>query len=39
MKILDKLLKKVFTFRKIVWLFLCGMLVISKVAVAQHGRE
>ncbi len=35
MRIFDRLLKKVFTFRKIMWLFLCGMLVISKAAVAQ----
>jgi hypothetical protein len=36
MKILDRLVKKLFTFRKIMWLFLCGMLVISKTAVAQQ---
>ena len=35
MKILGALTKKLFTFRKIMWLFLCGMLVISEEAVAQ----
>ncbi len=36
MKMLRTLVRKLFTFRKIMWLFLAGMLVISEEAVAQQ---
>jgi hypothetical protein len=36
MRIMSVLLKKLFSFRKIVWLFLCGMLVVSGRAGAQQ---
>ena len=36
MRIFEKLRKTLRTYRKIIWLFLCGMLVVSKVGVAQQ---
>jgi hypothetical protein len=36
MRIMGVLAKKLFSFRKIVWLFLCGMLVVSGKAGAQQ---
>ena len=36
MRILAGLRKRVLTCRKVMWLFLCGMLVVSKSAVAQQ---
>jgi hypothetical protein len=37
MKALRRCAKKLFNFRKIVWLFLCGMLIIVEEAGAQQG--
>ena len=36
MRILEGFAKKLFSFRKIVWLFLCGMLLLSGKAGAQQ---
>jgi hypothetical protein len=36
MKALRAFAKKLFSFRKIVWLFLCGMLIIAEEAGAQQ---
>ncbi len=37
MKALRTFTKKLLSFRKIVWLFLCGMLIIAEEAGAQKG--
>ena len=39
MKALRRCAKKLFSFRKIVWLFLCGMLITAAEAGAQQGSE
>ena len=39
MKALRTFAKKLFSFRKIVWLFLCGMLIIAEEAGAQQGDQ
>src|SRR5208283_3776604 len=39
MKALRVFAKKLFSFRKIAWLFLCGMLIIAEEAGAQQGDQ
>jgi hypothetical protein len=39
MKALRRCAKKLFSFRKIAWLFLCGMLIVAEEAVAQQGDQ
>ena len=39
MKALRAFTKKLFSFRKIVWLFLCGMLIIAGEVGAQQGDQ
>jgi hypothetical protein len=39
MKALRRCAKKLFSFRKIVWLFLCGMLITAAEAGAQQANQ